>query len=96
MKVEDWFLLRVMESECCPETSTELNLSCSQMKPCLDSVRELEHLMEMEGGSSVCVCCKLAGFAVHVQRWGKSKLLPSSPPLLNAKCQVQAMGLLSA
>lgn len=54
MKDEEWFLLRVMESECCPETSTELNLSCSQIKPCLDSVRELEHLVEMGGGSAVC------------------------------------------
>ena len=94
MRVEERFLLRVMESECCPEIPIELNLGYSQIEPCLDPVHELEHLVEMGGGS--CVCRALAAFAVHVQRWGKSKLLPSSPPLLNAKCQVQAMDLLSA
>lgn len=82
---------KVTESECCPEMSIELNLCCAQTKPCLDSVHELEHRGEMGGGS--CVCRALAGFAVHVQRWGKSKLLLLSPPLCNAKSQVQAMDL---
>lgn len=72
-----------MESECCPETSIEMNLSCSRVEPCLDPVHELEHLVEMGGG--LCVCGAFARFAVHVQRWSKSKPLPLSSPLLNVK-----------
>lgn len=94
MRIEEQFLLRVIESECCPEMSIELKLGCSQIKTCLESVHELEHLMEVGRGS--CVCRALAGFAVHVQRWVKSKLLPLSPPLINAKCHVQVVDLLPA
>lgn len=93
MKVEGRFLLRIMESECCPKMSIKLNLGCFEVKPCLDLVHRLEHMVE-KGGDSVLMA--FVEFAVHVQRWGKSRILPLSSPLLNAKRQEQEMDLLYA